>query len=183
LPSAPASRIFMLSESSTSTAIMFCCDFSSATVIAGSHSSVSSSATIAASNPPSSHARQLASSRAALGLTPISRSLLPVPCSLPPRIRGTASGIRRHTSHPNPPIATAVSRASSQPGHAPSRINLPLVNTGIGYLNKNSNMRKRFEVSGSRFEGRSESPRFQVGERYNLLGDCRTLLSKPSPQA
>ena len=30
-----------------------------------------------------------------------------------------------------------ISSSSSQPGHAPSRINLPLENTGIGYLKKN----------------------------------------------
>ena len=126
VPSAPASAFAMLSESSTSTAIMFCCDFNSATVIAGSHNSSSSNATSADSSPHTSHARQF-------------------------RTRGAASGSCRQVSHANPPAKTTISRISTHPGHAPRRMSLPFVNTGIGYLKKNSNMRERFEVLVARY--------------------------------
>src|ERR1035441_3215214 len=127
LPSAPASAIAMLRESSTSTAMMFCSDFSSATVIAGSHNSSSNSATVAASSPQTAHARQF--------LT-----------------RGAASGSCRQISHANPPAKTTIGSISTHPGHAPRRMSLPFVNTGIGYLKKNSNMPGKFEVLGSRFK-------------------------------
>jgi hypothetical protein len=130
----------MLRESSTSTAIIFCCDFSSATVIAGSHSSARSSATIAASIPQIAHTRQF-------------------------RTRGAASGICLQISHASPPIATAVSSASNQPGHAPSRMYLPLVKTGIGYLKKNSNMPGRFWVQGAGFEVHDWAASFSVEEQ------------------
>ena len=49
----------MLRESSTSTAMMFCCGFSSATVMAGCHSSTSTSAASSVCRPQMTQARQL----------------------------------------------------------------------------------------------------------------------------
>ena len=46
------------------------------------------------------------------------------------RIFGAASGSRDQISHPSPAADATISSSSTHPGHAPSRTNLPLVNTG-----------------------------------------------------
>ena len=51
-----------------------------------------------------------------------------------------AWGSRDQISIARPMTHAAMSNASTQPGHAPSRTNSPLENTGIGYLKKNENM-------------------------------------------
>src|ERR1700722_8947581 len=107
----------MLRESSTSTAIMFCCEVSSATVIAGSHSSTSTSAISAASNPQITPPRQLLN----LG---------------PPATR------RAHINHPSPPVQATISSTSTHPGHRPSRTKWPFKKLVSGYLKKNSNIQK-----------------------------------------
>ena len=48
-----------------------------------------------------------------------------------------AAGKRDQMMTASPAAQASVSSSSSQPGHAPSRTNLPLENTGIGYLKKN----------------------------------------------
>ena len=55
----PSSDMAMLRESSTSTAMMFCCGFNSATVMAGCHSSTSTSAASSVCRPQMTQARQL----------------------------------------------------------------------------------------------------------------------------
>ena len=51
-----------------------------------------------------------------------------------------ACGSRDQMSTARPAAHATISSSSTQPGHAPSRTNLPLENTGIGYLKKNWNM-------------------------------------------
>src|SRR5580704_1088629 len=105
----------MLRESSTSTAMMFCCAFNSATVIAGCHSSTSSSAAGRVCSPQITQARQ-------------------------PRITGAARARRERISHARPAPAATISSTSIHFGHAPRRANWPRAYTERGYLKKNSNM-------------------------------------------
>ena len=86
----------MLRESSTSTAMMFCCELSSATVIAGSHNNSSTREINAVSKPQIATARQLRSFWA-------------------------ASARRDHMNHPNPLATLRISSPSTHPGHRPSR--------------------------------------------------------------
>jgi hypothetical protein len=48
-----------------------------------------------------------------------------------------AAGRRDQINTASPAIEATISSSSSQLGHAPNRTNLPLENTGIGYLKKN----------------------------------------------
>ena len=105
----------MLRESSTSTAMMFCCGFNSATVIAGCHSSTSSSAASSVCKPQITQARQL-------------------------RMTGAACARRERISHARPAAAARISSTSIHFGHAPKRANWPRAYTERGYLKKNSNM-------------------------------------------
>ncbi len=105
----------MLRESSTTTAMMFCCELSAATVIAGCHSSSRTSATNADCVPHTAHACQL-------------------------RSVGAASRSLQRTSKASPPAETMISTGKSHAGHAESSTNRPLVKTGLGYLKRNWNM-------------------------------------------
>ncbi len=106
------SLVAMLRESSTTTAMMFCCELNSLTVIAGRHSRSNSSASVADCMNHTIQARQL-------------RSL------------GAASRRRRRMSIARPPPAVAMKNSSSQAGHVLRSTKWPLVNTGIGYLKRN----------------------------------------------
>ena len=105
----------MLRESSTSTAMMFCCGFNSATVIAGCHSSTSSSAASSVCKPQITQARQL-------------------------RMTGAACARRERISQARPAAAARISSTSIHFGHAPKKANWPRAYTERGYLKKNSNM-------------------------------------------
>src|SRR5580658_7169527 len=105
----------MLRESSTSTAMMFCCGFSSATVIAGCHSSTSSMAASNVCRPQITQARQL-------------------------RIIGAAWARRARIIHARPAAAMTISTTSIHFGHAPKREIWPRSYAERGYLKKNSNM-------------------------------------------
>src|ERR1700677_1736548 len=112
----------MLRESSSTTAITFCCGASSAMVMAGCHSST----------------RTVAMSKDCSNQTAPARHLL---------IFGAACGSRDRISSASPDADATMSSSNTQPGHAPSRTNLPLENTGIGYLKKNWNMVRSFPRS------------------------------------
>jgi hypothetical protein len=94
---------------------MFCCEESSATVIAGSHNNTSSTATSADCSPQITPARH-------------------------PRNFGEAVAIRDRINHPNPAAANTISTGNNHPGHVPNRTNRPFENTAYGYLKKNRNM-------------------------------------------
>src|SRR5580704_12764783 len=105
----------MLRESSTSTAMMFCCGFNWETVIAGCHRSTSTRAASSVCKPQRNQARQL-------------------------RMTGAASAMRERVSHARPAAAATISSTSIHVGHAPKRANWPRAYTERGYLKKNSNM-------------------------------------------
>src|SRR5580704_11520325 len=105
----------MLRESSTITAMMFCCGLSSDTVIAGSHSKTRMSAASSACKPQITHARQL-------------------------WMTGAACPRRERISRARPTAAATISSTSIHLGHAPRRANCPRAYTERGYLKKNSNM-------------------------------------------
>ena len=103
----------MLRESSTSTAMMFCCGLSSATMIAGCHNKISSSAAIANCNSQITPAFQF-------------------------RMCGEACGSFDRISQANPPAAAENDQDPLRPGT--DRTNSPLEKTARGYLNRNSNI-------------------------------------------
>ena len=105
----------MLRESSTSTAIMFCCGFNSAMVIAGCQSSISRIATIAVCRPQISQTRQ-------------------------PRTTASARARRSRIRKASPAAASTISSTSIHFGQAPRNANWPRAYTERGYLKKNSNI-------------------------------------------
>ena len=92
----PSSDMPMLRESSTSTAMMFCCGFNSAMVIAGCHSSISSIAAKSVCKLQITHTRQ-------------------------PRITGAACERRERISQARATAAAMTSSTSTQVGHAPKK--------------------------------------------------------------
>src|ERR1700678_2952168 len=105
----------MLRESSTSTAIMFCCGFNSAMVIAGCHSSISSIAAKSVCKLQITQTRQ-------------------------PRIAGAACERRERIRKARATAAAITSSTSTQVGHAPKNAKWPRAYTEHGYLKRNSNM-------------------------------------------
>jgi hypothetical protein len=105
----------MLRESSTRMAMMFCCGFNSATVMAGCHSSSSSNAARSVCKPQITQARQL-------------------------RMTGAARASRERISQARPVAAATISSASTHFGHAPKRANWPRAYAECGYLKRNSNI-------------------------------------------
>ena len=105
----------MLRESSTRTAMMFCCGFNSAMVMAGCQSSSSRIAAKSVCKLQITHARQ-------------------------PRITGAASLRRERISQARTRAAATISSASIHFGPAPNKANWPRAYTERGYLKKNSNM-------------------------------------------
>ncbi len=90
----------MLRESSTSTAMIFCCGRNSAMVIAGCHSSTSTSAAISVCKPQITQTRQ-------------------------PRITGAASARRERINQARPAAAARISSTSIHFGQAPNRASWP----------------------------------------------------------
>src|SRR5450432_2786056 len=105
----------MLRESSTRTAIIFCCGFNSATVIAGCHNRTNISAARSVCKPQTTQDRQL-------------------------RMTGAARARRERISQARPAAVARISSTSIHFGHAPKRANWPRAYTERGYLKKNSNM-------------------------------------------
>src|SRR5579871_4750594 len=105
----------MLRESSTSTAMMFCCGLSSATVMAGCQSRMSTIAASVDCSPQITHARQL-------------------------RIIGAASASFDQMSHASAAAAATISTTSTHFGHAPSSANWPRAYMERGYRRRSSNM-------------------------------------------
>ena len=105
----------MLRESSTTTAMMFCCGLSSAIMSAGCHSKRS---TMAATANCSS---QMRPTRQFLTLT-------------------AAFGRRERISRAKLTAVAISSRPRTHFGQAPSNTRFPLENTAVGYLKSNSNM-------------------------------------------
>src|ERR1035441_8284376 len=100
--------MLMLRESSTTTAMMFCCELNPLTTIAGCHSSSRISATCADCVPQIAQARQLFS-------------------------LGVASRSFQRISKASPQAAAKINTSSSHAGHVPSSTKRPLVKTGLGY--------------------------------------------------
>ena len=90
----------MLRESSTSTAMMFCCGFSSATVMAGCHNSTRISAASSVCRPQMTQARQL-------------------------RMTGAACAMRERISHARPRGRGQDQQHQIHFGHAPKKANWP----------------------------------------------------------
>src|ERR1700733_2762967 len=105
----------MLRESSTSTAMMFCCGFNSAMVMAGCHSSTSSTAASRVCKPQIIQTRH-------------------------PRMTGGACARRERISQARAAAAARINSTSIHLGQAANRENWPRAYTERGYLKRNSNM-------------------------------------------
>ena len=101
----------MLRESSTRTAMMFCCGFNSATVIAGCQSSTSTSVARANSRNQMTPARQL-------------------------RTGAAACGKRARISSARPTAVASTRKNNTHFGQPPSRTNSPLEKIDDGYLKR-----------------------------------------------
>ena len=102
----------ILRESSMTTAMMFCCELSSPTVIAGCHRRSNRSANVDDCMSQMIQARQF-------------------------RRFGAALRRRQRMRSAKAPTAVTIKIGSSQAGHVLSSTKRPFVNTGIGYLKRN----------------------------------------------
>src|SRR5262245_57967616 len=102
----------MLRESSSKIAMIFCCEESSATVIAGRHSNISN----------------IAISKDCSNQITLARQLLNF---------GAAAANRIRIRNAKAVIEITISKTRSHPGHELSSTNRPLRNTELGYLKKN----------------------------------------------
>src|SRR5690348_2920581 len=140
----------MLRESSTSSAMMFCCGFNSATVMAGCQSSTSRIAASSVCSPQMTQVRQ-------------------------PRTVSAACARCERISHASATPAATISSASTHFGHAPNRANWPCAYTERGYFRKNSNMGPGRSVGhGVRNVVQHDAKR-QAGKFLGILGTVGPL--------
>src|SRR5216683_8291906 len=133
----PLSAMDMLRESSTSTAMMFCCGLSSATRMAGCHNKSRTSA---------------ASANWSSQMMPALQSLTCV----------AASGNFERISQASPAPAANTKRTKTHHGQEPSSTRVPFEKTARGYLKKNSNM----TVSYDAISLKQESPLAKDGPAH-----------------